>query len=705
MEEFILYCYQCGAKMIQGLLFQIARQWPQSWIKPVFHQLILTIIILTLPAACTAENSVQHSTTLLVTPGNTATAPGGVSSSVDGMSLLFLGNKNIAPVVYLKGNTPSGVAVDIVRAMTKYISQPVEIRVMDWKEAQALVLDGKADALIQINKTEEREKIYDFSEPLLESYFSIFTNSNRMGITGLSSLKGLRVGVEKGGLPQQILEKDSQVILTTLPNFLEGFKMLNAGTIDAVVVDYRVGSYVIAENNLRNIKVSGDPISSSFSFFAVKKGNSQLLHEINLALRSIKEDGTYQKILDSWQPTEVVFQTEEQITAQTYRITIIILLMVCFLAVIWIITNKKELEKRKAAEEKLEKQYLTLSGIINSTNALIFSVDRKYCYTSFNQSHAGMMKLLYGADIKIGHNSLDYIYPEKEQEKVRSNLERALAGEYILEEVNSEEGHQAHQYYQISYNPIKAGENEIIGVTMLAQDISELKARTAELEFANQELASLSYSIAHSLRTPLRALEGFSYILLEEYHQGLDETAKDYLKRIRNASHRMWRVTEDLMELLSITQEKVKLERVDLSRMAEDIIRNAKAANLDREVDFICQGGLCVEADVQMMQVLMEHLLGNAWKFTCDRHPARIEFGSLIYRKKPAFFIRDNGVGFDMAYYDKLFGIFQSLHPNGGFEGTGVGLATVQRIIQRHGGRVWADGMVEQGATFYFTLG
>ena len=137
-----------------------------------------------------------------------------------------------------------------------------------------------------------------------------------MGISGLSSLRGLRVGVEAGGLPQHLLEKDPQYQLIIIPNFTYGFKQLNEGSVDAVVVDYRVGSYVLAENNIRNIKVTGDPIDSSNSSFAVKKGNTKLLNEINNALRIIKSDGTYQKIIDKWQPTEAVFETQQQITEQ-----------------------------------------------------------------------------------------------------------------------------------------------------------------------------------------------------------------------------------------------------------------------------------------------------------------------------------------------------------------------------------------------------
>lgn len=270
---------------------------------------------------------------------------------------------------------------------------------MNWTEAQALVAQGDADALIQINPTPEREKIYDFSDPLLESHFSIFTRSDQMGISGLSSLHGLRIGVESGGLPQQLLEKDPQNQLIIIPNFTYAFEQLSEGSLDAVVVDYRVGSYVLAENNIQNIKVTGDPIDSSNSSIAVKKGNTKLLNEINNALQIIKSDGTYQKIIDKWQPTEVIFETQQQITDGNYRITIFILLLLILIAVIWTLTIRKDLTKRKAAEEKLREQYSTLHGIINSANALIFSVDRDYRYTSFNQGHAAAMKAIYGAEI------------------------------------------------------------------------------------------------------------------------------------------------------------------------------------------------------------------------------------------------------------------------------------------------------------------
>lgn len=406
--------------------------------------------------------------------------------------LLFLGNKNIAPVVYLDDTTPSGVAVDIVHALAKHIPQPIEIKAMDWLEAQALVARGEADALIQINQSEDRNEIYDFSDSLLESQFSIFTRTNKMGISGLSSLRGLRVGVESGGLPQQLLEEIPQIQLTIITSFLEGFKLLNENTIDAIVVDYRIGSYILAENNIRNIKVTGEPIAFSYSSFAVKKGNTKLLNAINNALQIIKADGTYQHIVDKWKPKEVVFYTQEQIAQTIYNVTISILFVLFLIALIWMVTLKKELTKRKTAEEELRKQYFTLRSIINSANALIFSIDRQYCYTSYNKRHAAVMQALYGVEIETGQSLLDYMSVPEDREAARGNLDRALAGEQLVEEAYSGEELRSRQYFQVAHSPIKTETGEVIGVAVLAQDMTERKLAEEALCRLNRELRAIS---------------------------------------------------------------------------------------------------------------------------------------------------------------------------------------------------------------------
>jgi light-regulated signal transduction histidine kinase (bacteriophytochrome) len=228
--------------------------------------------------------------------------------------------------------------------------------------------------------------------------------------------------------------------------------------------------------------------------------------------------------------------------------------------------------------------------------------------------------------------------------------------------------------------------------------------RTAELDAVNKELEAFAYSVSHDLRAPLRSINGFGQALLEDYGRELDAVGQDYLRRVRAASQRMAQLIDDLLELSRLTRGTLRREDVDLSAMAHEIAAELQAAQPDRQVAFVIAEGIVAHGDARLLRVVLENLLGNAWKFTSKHPRAQIEFGASQGDGKPAFFVRDDGVGFDMAYADKLFGAFQRLHGMTEFEGSGVGLATVQRIIHRHGGRVWADGAVEQGAAFSFTL-
>lgn len=229
--------------------------------------------------------------------------------------------------------------------------------------------------------------------------------------------------------------------------------------------------------------------------------------------------------------------------------------------------------------------------------------------------------------------------------------------------------------------------------------------RTQQLEAANTELEAFAYSVSHDLRAPLRAINGFSLALLDDYDDQLDQTAKDYLHRSRTASQRMGQLIDDLLKLSRITRSDMLYEPVNLSTLANEIICELHETESHRMVEFKLQPDLIVLGDEHLLRIALVNMLSNAWKFTRKKDQAQIEFGCITGKKQPVFFVRDNGAGFEMNYVDKLFGTFQRLHPNHDFEGTGIGLATVKRIILRHGGNVWAEGQVNQGATFYFTIG
>ena len=245
----------------------------------------------------------------------------------------------------------------------------------------------------------------------------------------------------------------------------------------------------------------------------------------------------------------------------------------------------------------------------------------------------------------------------------------------------------------------------------MVMEIAERKRIEAELleakaatDAANRELEAFSYSVSHDLRAPLRSIDGFSLALLEDYADGLDEPGRQHLARVRAATVRMGGLIDGLLQLSRVTRVEMLRETVNLSVLAESVMGELQRSEPARRVEVTIQPGLQAEGDSELLRIVLANLLSNAWKFTGRQAAARIELGAWRNGDERAFFTRDNGVGFDMAYAPKLFGAFQRLHAQAEFPGTGIGLATVQRIVNRHGGRVWTEAVVDKGSTFYFSL-
>jgi light-regulated signal transduction histidine kinase (bacteriophytochrome) len=238
----------------------------------------------------------------------------------------------------------------------------------------------------------------------------------------------------------------------------------------------------------------------------------------------------------------------------------------------------------------------------------------------------------------------------------------------------------------------------------LERQRSELAQANAELTAANKELESFSYSVSHDLRAPLRSIDGFSQALLEDYADKLDAGGKAHLQRVRHAAQRMSILIDDMLTLSRVTRSPIHQENLDLSAIALSIAEDLRQDEPARKVDFAVEEGLLATGDSHLLRAALENLLRNSWKFTAGHATAKIEFGKIRTNGKSPFFVRDDGAGFDPRHADRLFGAFQRLHTQAEFPGSGIGLATVQRIIRRHGGEIWAEGNVEKGATFYFTL-
>lgn len=373
-----------------------------------------------------------------------------------------------------------------------------------------------------------------------------------------------------------------------------------------------------------------------------------------------------------------------------------------------------ELERRvEARTAQLENANLVLArhaAIVDFSDDAIIGKTLDGLITSWND---GAERLLgYSAGEMIG-KPVSLLIPASRMEEESRILERLRTNQQSAHfETVRRKKDGGEVDVSVTVSPIRDSAGVVIGASKIARDITDAKRTRDALtlaknaaEAANRELESFSYSVAHDLRAPLRSIDGFSHALLEDYGEKFDAEGKKYLSFIRESAQHMAQLIDDLLALSHVTRSDFRSEAVDLSRLARAAVTRLQANQPERRVDVVIQDGLAVEGDPRLLSVLLDNLLGNAWKFTGKRSEACIELcakpgdGGV-----PVYFVRDNGAGFDMTFVSKLFGVFQRLHAASEFEGTGVGLATAQRVVSRHGGRIWAEGDTNRGATFYFTL-
>jgi signal transduction histidine kinase len=274
----------------------------------------------------------------------------------------------------------------------------------------------------------------------------------------------------------------------------------------------------------------------------------------------------------------------------------------------------------------------------------------------------------------------------------------------ILEELRARAGRMELEVFQRAQEIQEANRKLVAANADLARSREAAEAAKRKAESAAQELEAFSYSVSHDLRAPLRTIDGFSMILMEKFAPALEPAAREYLVRVRAGASRMAALIDDLLDLARVSHSPLAHDPVDLSRMAGEIAARLRETQPERSVVFRIKPGLEAKGDPRFLRVLLENLLGNAFKFTSRQAEALIEFGEVREAGKPGYFVKDNGVGFDPRFADKLFGTFQRLHSAEEFEGTGIGLATARRIVQRHGGGIWAESELGRGAVFRFTL-
>ncbi|HEX8436124.1 PAS domain S-box protein, partial [Archangium sp.] len=372
----------------------------------------------------------------------------------------------------------------------------------------------------------------------------------------------------------------------------------------------------------------------------------------------------------------------------------------------------------EAARRRTEQRFRL---IVEAAQEGVWTIDSDQRTTYVNRYLADLLG--YTVDEMLGRPVLDFI-PEEAHARVTGNLERRRQGRSDVYDSKLLHKEGRHVWTLMSSNPIYDEEGDYVGALAMVTDITRrreaeeqvrqlneelerrIAERTAQLEFSNRELEAFAYSVAHDLRAPLRSISNFTLALAEDCTDKLDAMGLDYLQRIRASSQRMSELIDGILSLSRVNRTEFVEEEVNLSTLARSISEQLQRWQPQRSVRFSLQEGLVDRGDVHLLRSVLENLLGNAWKFTRERPVGEIEFGVLPAQtgERRVYFVRDNGAGFDMEFQAKLFGVFQRLHTQQEFEGNGVGLATVQRIIRRHQGRVWGEGRVDHGATFYFTL-
>jgi PAS domain S-box-containing protein len=352
-----------------------------------------------------------------------------------------------------------------------------------------------------------------------------------------------------------------------------------------------------------------------------------------------------------------------------------------------------------------------LSAIVSSSDDAIIGKTIDGIITSWNPAAQRMYG--YAPDEIVG-NSIKVLSPPERVGEIDDILDKISRGERIVHfETVRRRKDGTTLPVSVTISPIHDHEGVVIGASSIARDITdqdhyavELRSRAEELERVNRDLETFSYSVAHDLRSPLRALSGFSTALLEEFKDDLGPVGGGYVERIREASEQMAMLIDDLLHLSSVSRAEIHVQTVDLSDEAARIAESLQRQAPERKASFTIQPAVCARADRGLIRTVLQNLLDNAWKFSSGRDEALIEFGTAPAAETGlCYYVRDNGAGFDPDYADRLFKPFQRLHPTREFPGTGVGLASVRQIVERHGGRVWAESAVDSGATFSFTLG
>jgi PAS domain S-box-containing protein len=618
---------------------------------------------------------------------------------------------------------PSGFDVDIVRAAAGAVFIDSDIQAGPWSDLRAKVEAHRLDLLAGMLYSEERAKLVDFGDPYHNVDYAIFVRKDGPQITDLRDVKGEAVLVEKGSQMHDLAKQMGIRNIVPVASEPEAIRSLADGQGDVALAPLLEGLSVKESEGFDSIQSIGASLLSRELRFATGKGNTALISRLNTGLAIIKGDGTYDRIYRKW----FSGVTPEPNVWERYKTwifaTFFLLAATALGTLLWVSTLRRlvedrtrafkaELAERIRTEEDLRVSEAKYRTLVEKAGDGIFVANDDYLITDANATGCAMLG--YDREQLIGKR-VEELFADEDLQSRPIDWEKLMSGEVVTNErigVRSDGTH-----FPVESSARRVGPNLFQGIVRdittrkeiasqlqkLNEDLEHRVAeRTHDLEQANLELESFSYSVAHDLRAPLRAMDGYATILIRENSHELSEDAQELLNRISVNARRMGLLIDDLLSYARMSRTPLDSKPLDMTKIAREAMEQLREVH--REWSGLADIANLPPSfgDATLVKLVFHNLLENGIKFSAHSPSPKIEIG--FDSNRAMYFVRDNGVGFEQAYADKLFKVFERLHTEAAFEGTGVGLATVKRIVERHGGTVLAESKVGQGATFFFSL-
>jgi PAS domain S-box-containing protein len=616
----------------------------------------------------------------------------------------------------------SGFDVDIVRAAAQTIHLDSRLEAGEWRSVRKQLEDGQIDLVTGMLYSPERAKKVEFSNPILLVEYSAFVRKGSSVIRSPEDLSSKSVLVEDGSQMHDRLRHLKVNKIVPVSSEPEALRELAAGRADIALVPLLEGQTLILDEGIENVEPSGPPLFEINLCMAATKGNKELISKMNVGLATIQSNGTYDAIYDHWfgrlTPASWL---RERITLLAYW-SCCLAVAILSIAALWVGTLRRqvrlrtqelalELQGRAKIETDLRDSEAKFRNIIDQATDGIYQLDADLVVTAVNPALKEMLG--YDQSEIIGQHISEWMAPEDLAIRPLSKSQ-VDAGEQILVNREFVRKNGSRFFVEISAKKLPCG-----GYQGIVRDVSARKSdeeqlrklnedlerrvaeRTSELEHAFRELESFSYSVSHDLRAPLRAMSGYAAILRQEFEETLPESGQHYLLRISENAKRMGGLIDDLLGYARVGRQTMSMRRFSMDELVRSVWAEYSSECESRSIAIDIHALPHIEGDEVLIRQLLNNLLGNALKFTRNVEHVSIEVG--YDWRQSAFFVQDNGAGFDPQYSNKLFQVFERLHAED-FEGTGVGLAIVKRVVERHHGQVWATGSLGEGATFWFTL-